>query len=106
LKKSQPVDSVVASGGATYHPLWLQLQADIFNLPVFCSQSREPAATGAAMLAAVGMGIFQSLNDAIRRLVVYESPVLPNEENVEIYSNLFPNFLSLYPSLKPFSHRL
>lgn len=60
-----PVEQMVASGGATRHRLWLQLQADIFNRPLSVFEAEEAAARGAALLAGLGVGVYPDLNEAI-----------------------------------------
>lgn len=64
-----PVERLVATGGATRHPLWLQLQADIFNRPVFVSTAEESTARGAALLAGIAAGVYADARDAIRQAV-------------------------------------
>ena len=49
---------LVASGGAAAHPLWLQLQADIFNRPLLVYNSPQATARGAALLAGMGLGLY------------------------------------------------
>jgi xylulokinase len=61
-----PVERLVATGGATRHPLWLKLQADIFNRPVYISQAEEATARGAAVLAGLGSGIFSDAREAVQ----------------------------------------
>ncbi len=53
------IDQVVATGGAISHPLWLQLQADIFNCPIYPSNIIQSTGYGAALLAGVGSGVFE-----------------------------------------------
>jgi xylulokinase len=43
---------LIATGGATNHPLWLQLQADIFNQPVYIAKTNQATGYGAAILPA------------------------------------------------------
>jgi xylulokinase len=64
-----PVERLLATGGATRHSLWLQLQADIFNRPVYVSNVEEATARGAALLAGIGAGIYQGAREAIQRAV-------------------------------------
>lgn len=97
------VDQIVAAGGATKHPLWLQLQADIFNLPVVCSVHSEPAAVGAAMLAGVGAGIFQDMGSAVHSLVHYSNAILPRVSTIPVYNELYQKHLLLPEVTKPFS---
>ena len=46
--------SIAAAGGATRSQLWMQLHADVANVPVSIPREPESPVLGAAMLAAVG----------------------------------------------------
>jgi sugar (pentulose or hexulose) kinase len=64
--KGRGVDApLVVSGGASEHPLWLQLQADIFNRPLQVFESPQASARGAALLAGLGTGVYYSLEEAL-----------------------------------------
>jgi xylulokinase len=96
-----PVDRVVASGGGTRHPLWLQLQADILNRPIYQTQTIEAAAVGAALLAGVGAGVYLDARAACRRTVRWrETVVYPIPENVALYDAAYDTYCALYPALK------
>jgi glycerol kinase len=62
-----PVEVVRADGGLTNNETMVQIQADALGLPVLVG---DPDATvlGAAMLAGVGAGVFESVEDAARLL--------------------------------------
>jgi xylulokinase len=93
---------IVASGGATQHPLWLQLQADMFNRPLYRTTTVEAAAVGAALLAGVGVGVYADVADAVSRVVRYaDAVVMPDPENVARYASLAETFTALYPALAP-----
>jgi len=95
-----PIERVIASGGGTRHPLWLQLQADIFNLPIQISNTREAAALGAAMLAAIGNGYYTTFEEACRQLVNWDPIIIePNRANARFYRDVFERFGSMYPTL-------
>ncbi len=96
-----PVERLLASGGATRHPLWLQLQANIFGRPVYPSQQQEVTAKGAAMLAGIGVGVYADGEDAVRTAVTPPGePVLPEPERVEMYQKGYEEYKKLYPALK------
>jgi xylulokinase len=79
-------DQVIASGGGTKHPLWLQLQADVFGVDVRTTQTLEAAAFGAALIAGVGAGVFDDLAAACARCVKWsEEVVVPREEMTQLY---------------------
>jgi xylulokinase len=96
-----PVEEVVASGGGTRHPLWLQLQADILNRPIHRTQTVEAAAVGAALLAGVGAGFYADARAACGRAVRRGSEVIqPIPENVARYDALYETHCRLYPAVK------
>jgi xylulokinase len=94
-------ERIIASGGATNHPLWLQLQADIFNRPIALTETVEAAAVGAALLAGVGAGIFPDLPSACRRVVRLKPTTFqPDHARAARYAEAYPRFCELYPLLK------
>ena len=96
-----PLERLVVSGGGTRHPLWLQLQADIFGQAVYPSQAAEATGRGAALLAGIGAGIFSDVQDAVARtLQPGLAPTLPRPEMVERYASAYQRFCALYPALK------
>ncbi len=76
LATHNPVRSVVATGGGSRSPLWLQLQANALGVPVLTPSSQERACLGAALFAADAVGWYASLAEAIEAMVspgpVYE----------------------------------
>ena len=104
LETGVPVDRVVASGGGTHHPLWLQLQADIFNRPIYHTFSEEAAALGAAILAGIGIGVFPDAQMACKQVVQLRKEVfMPDRESVSRYQEVYASYLKLYPRLKNLS---
>ncbi|MGC9349965.1 MAG: xylulokinase [Anaerolineae bacterium] len=102
-----PITTIVASGGATRHPLWMQLQADIYDRPIRRTETVEAAATGAAMLAGVGVGVFPDAAAAIEAAVRWSDEVVePTPERAEIYRSHYERFRELYPALVGVMHAL
>ncbi|WP_342046834.1 xylulokinase [Bacillus sp. OTU530] len=92
-----PANRVIASGGGAKSRLWLQIQADIFNKPVYTTKTNEEACVGAAIIAGVGVGIYPSLEEACKKLISFHSEIVePIRENVEIYSHYYELFKELY----------
>lgn len=56
--------SIIATGGGAKSAIWCQLHADITGLPVVIPQEKEAACLGAAMIAAVSSGDFESFAQA------------------------------------------
>jgi xylulokinase len=102
-----PVETVIASGGATQHPLWLQLQADIYDCPIHRTCTLEAAATGAAMLAGIGTGVYADAAAAIARVVRHHEEVVePDPVRARIYQSRVVLFGDLYKVLAPTDHEL
>lgn len=98
-------ERLVVVGGASHSDLWMQIIADVTGRPVFTLQEDVEASLGAAMLAAYGAGLIDAA--AVRRGWV--KPVLrttPNRKANAAYSDLFAQYVDLYPALKPAMHRL
>jgi xylulokinase len=96
-----PAERIVASGGGTRHPLWLQLQADLFDTPIYRTQTAESAAFGAALLAGVGAGVYPDAAIACRRTVRWHDAVVqPIPANVAHYREAYETFRRLYPALR------
>ncbi len=94
-------ERIVASGGATRHLLWLQLQADIFDRPIHRTQTEEAAALGAAMLAGIGAGLYADAQAAYQQVIRWSDEVIePKPENVAFYEEVYRSFCNLYPTLK------
>lgn len=63
-------------GGGANSPLWCQMKADMTGKRLVTLKNKETACLGAAILAAVGVGCFESVEQAAERITldrVYES---------------------------------
>jgi xylulokinase len=100
------VGKIIASGGGATSSLWRQIQADVYGQEVFTVTTREAAATGSAILAGVGVGLYPSIQDACAALIKPESSTPPNPENTAHYTELYEVYRSLYPVLKEPFHKL
>ena len=104
-----PIERLVATGGAIRHPLWLQLQADIFNCPIYPANTPQASACGAALLAGLGLGVFASPQAALQAFTpAARPPVLPDPARAEKYERAYQTYKQLYPALRATSlnHRL
>jgi xylulokinase len=100
-----PVERIIASGGGTNHPLWLQLMADVFDRPIYQTGSAEAAARGAAMLAGIGTGVFSDALAACQSTVRWSEGILfPNPARRDSLSEKYSLFRQLYPALQGIIH--
>jgi xylulokinase len=100
------VEEVRATGGGARSPLWLQLQADIYGLPIRRTVVDEGPAYGAALLAGVAAGVFDDIEAASAGVRLRESIVEPDPERARRYDELYEISVSLYPALRDAMHAL
>jgi xylulokinase len=99
-------DDVRATGGGARSPLWLQLQADIYGLPISRTAVDEGPAYGAALLAGVASGVFRDIEAASAGVRLREPVTEPDPERARRYDELYAIFASLYPALRDAMHAL
>lgn len=92
-----PIEKVIASGGGANSKIWLQMQADIFNTEIYTVSRMEEACTGAAIVAGVGAGIYDSIDQACASIIKYKpEATVPVNENTKIYDEAFERIKLLY----------
>jgi len=96
-----PLKEIRAGGGGGRSPLWRQMQADMFGLPVNTVQVSEGPALGVALLAAVGAGAYSTVQEACEQAIALNEPLMPNAQATAQYDRLHKLYQSLYTALKP-----
>lgn len=101
-----PAMTLRASGGATASPVWLQLLADVTGREVSTvTGAAEGGAYGAALLAGVGGGVWQSLEQAVD--VIRECDTArPRPQAAARYDALYPIHAGLHGALQASAARL
>jgi gluconokinase len=87
-------NEIRVTGGLTSSPLWLQIAADMFGIPIVVPESTEGSAGGAAMLAIIALGLRSSIED-FAELVVAQKRVHPREEIHAYYQTQYQIFKEL-----------
>ena len=100
-----PVPSQIrASGGGIASPLWRQILSDVLGAEIATVRTTEGAAYGAALLAMVGAGWFETVASATS-LVVVEPAAAPGPDAAE-YAERHALYRDLYPALAPLFPRM
>jgi xylulokinase len=95
-----PVGSVRLGGGGSRSPLWRQIQADVYGCAVDIVQADEGAAYGAAILAAVGIGLWPTVDAACDALVRRAEATEPQPEVVRLMHTRYDAYSRIYPALR------
>lgn len=88
-------------GGGARNLFASQIKADICGLPVIIPAQQEAGVLGAAILAAVGAGIYPDIKTAVRVMASGGEQVFPNSANREIYGRAYHLYQTLYEAVKP-----
>ena len=94
------VSHMMACGGGARSPLWRQMLSDLYGCPVETLKQSEGPALGAAILAGVGSGLYESVESACGRILAEDSRIEPVQEEMEVYKRYHKLYQKLYTSLK------
>jgi xylulokinase len=95
-----PVNDIRLGGGGALSPLWRQIQADVYAMPVSQLATEQGAAHGAAVLAGVGAGLWPSVEAACAQFVRIASVVQPEKQSSAILQQQYKLYRAIYPALK------
>ena len=97
----EPRELVCVGGGARAQ-LLLQIRADVSGLPVTRPDDVETTARGAAMLAAVGAGLYRDARAAaVGMRSARHEHLEPDSERQAVYENAYARYRELYAALRP-----
>ncbi len=97
-----PVTEIRVSGGGSQSPAAVQLVADVFGLPAKRPHTHETSGLGAAIDAAVGLGIHPSFEAAVAAMTRTAETRDPDPAAHALYDELYRTaYLRLYRQLRP-----
>jgi len=92
------IDQVRISGGGAKSVLWRQIIADVLGVELVTVNTTEGAAYGAALLAGVGAGSFNSVQEACEAAIQIKGRTTPSDVT-QLYQQFYPRYRALYPAL-------
>lgn len=84
-------DKAFVIGGGAKSALWRQIVSDALNLTLVVTE-RNDSSLGSCMCAAVAIGYFKDLDDAVKRTQKIISETHPISENTKIYEKVFEKY--------------
>ena len=102
----ESIEQVRVSGGGAKSSLWRQILADVLGVELVTVNTTEGAAYGAALLAGVGAGAWQSVEAACDASINVVGRVTPDERRSHAYEGLYQHYHALYPILQETFNRL
>lgn len=102
-----PISSLRVSGGGSQSRNAMQLTADIFGLPTGKPHLYETSGLGAAIDAAVGLGLYADFQTAIKEMTHLGEMYEPDPQNHRLYDALYHDvYKKMYERLKPLYERI
>lgn len=95
------IEQVRISGGGAKSLIWRQIIADVLNVELVTVNTTEGAAYGAALLAAAGAGIYESIFEACRTTIKPTGHTTPDPQLNSTYEKYYQQYRALYPALAP-----
>ncbi|MBQ7950550.1 MAG: carbohydrate kinase [Clostridia bacterium] len=94
------IKEIRATGGGATSDVWLQIKADILNTDITALDCKEVGSAGTVALTGVAMGVWNSLEEAIEKLVKVRKIFHPNGENSKKYETHYKKYENLYKAVK------
>ena len=89
-----------ATGGGSQSVQWLQIKADILNIPITTLKDYRSAGLGCAMLAVTALNQYESLTEAAKVFVRPVESFFPRKDRQEAYSQIYERYQHLYQAVK------
>ena len=115
IEKSQKhkIKSIMISGGGSQSDVICQITSDIFGLPVSRVQTFETTSLGAAIATFVGLGEFETVEEAMSKMSRVTSTFQPDEKAhrqynylyKKVYVKMFPQLKDIYKDLKKYDKK-
>lgn len=90
------IKEIIAVGGGAKSQAWLRLKAAITNRPIKTLRNNDAACLGAAILAALGSGHFNTIDEATKECVKFSQVLEPHQETVQQYEDYYQRYNRLY----------
>jgi xylulokinase len=96
-----PITEVRASGGGARSPFWRQMQADVNAASLVTINVDEGPAYGAAILATVATGLYDTVEQACDAIIHVTDTCAPDAERTAQYDQWFAEYQAAYTALAP-----
>ena len=89
-----------ATGGGAHSQVWMQMKADMINLPIISLNTVDAGTVGSAMLTGIAIGCFADLEEAALKMVRPIHTYHPRAEMHEKYSLIYQNYRGVYKAVR------
>jgi len=89
-----------ATGGGAHSAEWMQMKADVLNLPIIALKTVDAGTVGSAMLTGVAIGLFKDLETAASCMVEETATYEPRQHMHEKYMLLYEKYKDVYQAVR------
>ena len=90
-----------ATGGGARSKVWMQMKADILNLPITSMKTSDAGTVGSAMLTGVAAGVFKDLKEAASVMVRQRETYHPDPLRHAQYMQIYERYKKVYQAVRP-----
>lgn len=94
------IQTSMLCGGGAKSPLWRKILANVLNIRLTIPVSEQGPGMGGAMLAMVGCGAYDSVQQVVDKLVSVAQTVTPDPALAAKYEKRYQQFRKIYPACK------
>ena len=94
------IQKMYASGGGSKNDTWLQMKANIFNVPIYQLESIDTGTLGSAIVVGTALKLFSSYEEGMKKLIRVKKVFYPNQEQHETYLKIYQTYQKLFETMK------
>ena len=94
-------DRIHATGGGAWSKEWMQMKADVLDIPITSLKTVDAGTVGSAMLTGIAVGLFKDLNDAAAHMVEKTESYEPRREMHDKYMEIYKRYEKVYQVVRP-----
>lgn len=95
------ISMLYATGGGARSEEWMQMKADVLQLPIVALSTVNAGTVGSAMLTGVAVGCFESLEQAAETMVEQKAVYHPRPHIHEQYMAVYRRYAQVYHAVRP-----
>ena len=94
------INEIYASGGGAKNDAWLQIKANIFNIPIHQLENNDTGTIGSAIVVGHAIGLFSSYEDGVNKLTKVKKTFYPDVFKHQEYMKIFKKYQLMYERMK------
>lgn len=99
-KMGVDINEIYASGGGAKNDAWLQIKANIFNIPIHQLENNDTGTIGSAIVVGHAIGLFSSYEDGVNKLTKVKKTFYPDVFKHQEYMKIFKKYQLMYERMK------